>query len=198
MLDRDSRILIVGLGRNQATIPMVLAIALAVFYLFCVIFRLYRFLKPTIDLPRGIFQGLPSPGGALLAGAVAIAAAQLNNPFASWTAAAVVLLASLMMISNIPYRHFGQDLWPSLPRGFRVLLLILCIVFICFALVKRSWAEAFTWFTTGLGFLYAFGAIAAKGYLAQLRLEQSEEEDPPTCETQVGTVIGIPEEHENS
>ena len=180
----NASIVLVGLGRNLAPIPLVLAIALAILYLACVIFRLYRFLKPTIDLPRGIFQGLPSPGGALLAGAAAIAAAQLNSTIASWTAAAIVLLASGMMVSNIPYRHFGQDLWPSLPKGFRVMLLILCIVFICFALVKRDWAEAFTWFTNGLAFLYAFGAIAPKNYLERLRQEQAaDDEEMPTADT---------------
>jgi len=88
------------------------------------------------------------------------------------------------MVSNIPYRHFGQDLWPSLPKGFRVMLLILCIVFICFALVKRDWAEAFTWFTNGLAFLYAFGAIAPKNYLERLRQEQAaDDEEMPTADT---------------
>ena len=189
----NASIVFVGLARNLAPIPMVIVIALSVIYLICVIYRLYRFLKPTQNLPRGIFQGLPSPGGALLAGACAIAAAQLNCLIVSWTAAVIVLLASLLMISNVPYRHFGQDLWPSLPKGFRVMLLILCIVFICFALVKRDWAEAFTWFTTGLAFLYAFGAIAPKRYLEQLRQQQlaEAEDDLPTSETVLPTQTEI-------
>ena len=170
----NASIVIVGLARNDAPLPLTLVVILAAVYLVCVVFRLYRFLKPTVDLPRGIFQGLPSPGGALLAGSAAIVAAQLNLPLISWLAAAVVFLASVMMVSNLPYRHFGQDLWPSLPRGFRVMLLILFIVFICFALVRSGWADAFTWFVTALAFLYAFGAIAPASYLKQLRQQQAD------------------------
>ena len=195
----NASIVLVGLAWNQAPIPLVLAIVLAVPSLVCVIYRLYRFLKPTLDLPRGIFQGLPSPGGALLAGAAAIAAAQLNTAISSWLAAGIVLLASLLMVSNVRYRHFGQDLWPSLPKGFRVMLLILCIVFICFALVKRDWAEAFTWFTTGLAFLYAFGAIASKNYVEMLRQSQAAEKDDemPTSETILVTQSVIPTDNQH-
>ena len=174
----NASIIIIALARNDAPLPWLLTIALAGLYVICVFFRLYRFLKPTMPLPRGIFQGLPSPGGALLAGSAALVSAQLNHPVITWLAAGIVCLASVMMISSLPYRHFGQDLWPSLPRGFRVMLLIIFIVFMCFALalVKSSWTDAFTWFVTALAFLYAFGAIAPANYLKRLWEQQAEEE----------------------
>ncbi len=91
----------------------------AVLYVICVIYRLIRFLMPTIKVGPGIFQGFPSPAGAVLAGSAAML-------FDEWKALglALILVASFLMISNIRYRHFGQRIWPSLPNMMKLLLFV--------------------------------------------------------------------------
>ncbi|MCQ2397319.1 MAG: CDP-alcohol phosphatidyltransferase family protein [Lentisphaeria bacterium] len=159
-----------------ASMPMrwTFAAFTAIFYLICVIYRLLRFLKPTVKYPAGIFQGLPSPAGALMAGSAAMCAAQLNARVATYCCAAVCILSSLLMISNIPYRHFGRDLWPSLPKGLRIFILIIAILLTCFALVKRGWSQAFIILTVFLTIAYALIGLASKGYIEKLTKQQSE------------------------
>jgi len=132
----------------------------AVFYICCLIYRLYRFLKPTRQLPKGIFQGLPSPAGALAAGSLIIATFHFEHVLLSYCAAAGVILISLLMISNIPYKHFGQTLWPTMPRGLKLLLFIVLIIYANFAIVYRNyWVKTLIWTCLALALAYIFGAI---------------------------------------
>lgn len=163
------------LWNGALDVPVWIAAVVAIFYVLCLIFRLYRFLKPTKIMPKGIFQGLPAPAGALLTGSFVIGAWQLQSCWAIAVAAVVTILASILMISSLPYRHFGQDLWPSLPNGVRFSLLIMVVIFCCIALVSRDWAKAFIWFTSCASIIYAAGAIASKKYLAALEAKHQEE-----------------------
>jgi CDP-diacylglycerol--serine O-phosphatidyltransferase len=168
--------LIVFLCLSEVTSPLNLwgAGFIALFYIVSLIYRLYRFLHPTMQMPAGIFQGLPAPAGALLTGSFIVAASKMNTGWAIGIAAAVTVISSFLMVSNLPYRHFGQNLWPSLPKGMRCFLLILTIIFGCFAVASRDWATAFIWFTAVLALCYSLGAIASKKLMAHLR--QLEEE----------------------
>ncbi len=149
-----------------------LAPVLALFYLGCVIYRLRRFLHPTRNLPKGIFQGMPSPAGALLAGSASMLLSLYATEFAAYFCAALVVLAGVLMISHVPYRHFGRDLWPSIPMGLRIFFLILIIFITCFALVKKGWTHAFIQLTILLTAAYALGAIAHPRYLQKKREEE--------------------------
>ena len=156
-----------------------LAAIVAVFYFVCVIYRLLRFLKPTRKLPYGIFQGLPSPAGALLAGSASMCAALLTGPIPTYTCAAICLLAAILMVSNLPYRHFGRDLWPSVPKGVRVFFLILTILITCFALVKQGWSKGFTILICFLSVVYAFIGLAPRSYIKKLEAEQENPVETP-------------------
>ena len=149
-----------GLAFREPCINVCVATFVSVFYVCCLIYRLYRFLKPTRQLPKGIFQGLPSPAGALAAGSVILVTFHMESKLLSYCAAVMVVAISLLMISNIPYKHFGQTLWPNMPRGLKLLLFIVLIILVNFAIVYRNyWMKTLVWASLWLGLAYIFGAI---------------------------------------
>lgn len=157
-----------GLSYGNSIIPPWLAVLCAIFYTTCLVYRLYRFLHPTRQYPKGIFQGLPSPAGALLACSGVLVGLMHSHPLSSIFAALLVLLSSCLMVSNIPYRHFGQSLWPAFPVAVKLLLLVVLTVFVNIMLVKRrDWEFAFVWFCMLISVLYAFFAIASRKQLAE-------------------------------
>ncbi len=157
-----------GLASGDSIIPPWLALLIAIFYSVCLIYRLYRFLRPTRQYPKGIFQGLPSPAGALVACSAVLAGLQFPHPVSSIASALIVIVASCLMISNIPYRHFGQSLWPAIPMALKLLLLVMLIIFVNFVLVKRrDWEFAFVWFCVLISSLYAFLAVASRKQLTE-------------------------------
>ena len=149
-----------GLAYYESTVPPWLAALLAMFYTACLLFRLYRFLHPNRPQIPGVFQGMPSPAGALLACSAVLVNMKFSHPISGMISAAVVILASCLMISNIPYLHFGQSLWPNLPRVIKLLLLIVLIIFVNIVLVKKhDWEAGFIWFCVAMSVLYTFFAI---------------------------------------
>jgi CDP-diacylglycerol--serine O-phosphatidyltransferase len=129
--------------------------SLAVIYFVCVVYRLVRFLHPPFPLPRGIFLGLPSPAGALLAGSVTLVFA--SHP---WIAGALILLTSLLMVSYVRYRHFGQLIWPSMPNSVKLLGFIVCMVFVDISLANKSYRTAFSSLTLLLASAYLIYGLA--------------------------------------
>lgn len=90
-------------------------------YLATVIYRLVRFVveKRQAGVAGGVttFSGLPSPAGALLAGtACVLIPNQAINGL-------LVLLTSVLMVSRVPYAHFGRAILPRIPKIVRVLAL---------------------------------------------------------------------------
>lgn len=137
-------------------LPHLPAAGLAVFYVLAVFYRLYRFLHPTVPMPRGIFQGMPSPAGAMLGGSSAL----LFAPGHPWLAAGLVAGTSLLMVSSIRYRHFGQHMWPSLPRALKLLLGILLLIFVNLAVgVRHHYGMPFLNFCFLMAVLYALGGV---------------------------------------
>ena len=122
---------------------------LAAFYLGCVIFRLYRFLNPATTLPRGIFQGLPPPAGAMLAGSATLLFDRLPL-----LAGAIVFVTSLLMVSNIRYRHFGHRIWPDLPKGMKLLILLLFLIFVNISIADKDYANSFSFLCFMMAVLY--------------------------------------------
>jgi len=80
---------------------------------FCgVAYRLIRFVavdKKRTDLPEGVFNGLPSPAGAL----IVLGAALLFPPTLLWGAAAISVG---LMISHIRFAHFGRVILKQIPK----------------------------------------------------------------------------------
>ncbi len=113
------------------------SIIVAVIFIASVAYRLYRFVttdKKRNDLPEGIFNGLPSPAGALIVLGATLALPSLLLPIA--------LLSSLLMISHLRFAHFGRVILKQLPKPFFFTLSAGLVVVIAF-LVKTKSANLF-------------------------------------------------------
>ncbi|MGE4542986.1 MAG: CDP-alcohol phosphatidyltransferase family protein [Pedobacter sp.] len=90
-------------------------------YLTAVIYRLIRFVveKRKEGVLGGVstFSGLPSPAGALMAGTTCVL---IPNQLACGL---LVVTTSLLMVSRVPYPHFGRAVLPKIPKIVRVLVL---------------------------------------------------------------------------
>ncbi len=98
-------------------------------------FRLIRFVavdKKRTDLPDGIFNGLPSPAGALivLGGALAVDYAPLL-----WLIAAVSVG---LMVSHLRFAHFGRVIINNIPRPLFILMCSFMVVAISFFLKTQN------------------------------------------------------------
>ena len=81
-------------------------------------FRLWRFLardKHDESLPPGIFKGLPSPAGAMVALGVCLF---VENQWIVWGA---ILLTSFFLVSHVRFVHFGRVVLRRIPRTYTVL-----------------------------------------------------------------------------
>jgi CDP-diacylglycerol--serine O-phosphatidyltransferase len=90
-------------------------------YVGATVYRLIRFVvdKRKQGILGGVttFAGLPSPAGALLVGTTCVLVA---NDLVSGI---IVVATALLMISRIPYAHFGRTILPKIPKVVRVLAL---------------------------------------------------------------------------
>ncbi|MBN1846961.1 MAG: CDP-alcohol phosphatidyltransferase family protein [Deltaproteobacteria bacterium] len=108
-----------------------------IIYFLSVGFRLYRYLiydKYDEALPSGLFNGLPSPAGAIMAMGAALFWENL------WISRIVILFCSFLLISHIRFVHFGRVVLREIPRTFIVLLGFI-IVFIIAYMIKVKDAE---------------------------------------------------------
>lgn len=121
-------------------------------YVGCVVYRLIRFIHPTVTLPPGVFQGLPSPAGAMLAGS-----SVLLFPDMPGIGMAFVLVAAFLMISSIPYQHFGQKIWPALPNSVKLLVFISCLMLANIGIADKNYRGGVAMFCFGLTFAYLLG-----------------------------------------
>jgi len=112
-----------------------LAAVIGIVYLFSVGFRLWRFVvrdKKDTTLSPGVFNGLPSPAGAM----VALGACLFwDNMWIIW---AVTLFTSYLLISDIRFVHFGRVILSQFPRIFVVLLGFLIVFTISFVIKVRD------------------------------------------------------------
>ena len=82
------------------------------FFFSGVAYRLVRFVavdKKRTDLPEGIFNGLPSPAGAL----IVLGASLVVPPVILW---AVAALSVGLMVSHIRFAHFGRVILKQIPK----------------------------------------------------------------------------------
>lgn len=89
-----------------------LAWAVAGAFIVGVAFRLVRFVavdKNRTDLPEGIFNGLPSPAGAL----VVLGASLVATPEVLWMMTGVSVS---LMVSHIRFAHFGRVILKKIPK----------------------------------------------------------------------------------
>ena len=123
---------------------------LAAAYIVCVIYRLIRFMWPTVKLGPGLFQGMPSPAGAMLAGSAAL----LFSDF-RWVGLAFVVASAGLMISSIRYRHFGQKIWPNLPNSVRLLCFVFLMSLANIGIADKDYSAAFSIFCFATVLSYA-------------------------------------------
>jgi CDP-diacylglycerol--serine O-phosphatidyltransferase len=154
----------------RAIEPFPLAVALAVLHTACVIYRLWRFLRDRSEMPRGVFRGLPSPAGALLAGSSVLVFRQMQP--AAWI---LVVISSGLMISRLPYRHFAQRIWPELPNILKIAGFIMILLFVNHRLTNRNLSGTLELMCFVLAILYVLlgpDRIAAKLVASRLRENQ--------------------------
>lgn len=127
-----------------------LAWLFAVLYLGGVAYRLIRFVtadKQRTDLPDGIFNGLPSPAGALI---VLGSALVFDYQPLLWAGAA----ASIgLMISHLHFAHFGRVIIRRVPRPFFFTMCAFMVVALSFIFKTRN-VEMFGFLILGSVSLY--------------------------------------------
>ncbi len=111
------------------------ALVLGGLYFFAVGFRLWRFLlrdKHDPNIPKGTFNGLPSPAGALVALGTILFWKDL------WLAWVVIFLTSFLLVSHIRFVHFGRVILPLIPRNIVILLGVLVLLIAAYLLKVRN------------------------------------------------------------
>lgn len=111
-----------------------LAWIFALIFIFGVAYRLIRFVavdKKRTDLPYGIFNGLPSPAGAL----IVLGAALVAQPIGLW---GVALVSVGLMVSSIRFAHFGRVILKQIPRPLFFVTSATIVVVISFVLKTKS------------------------------------------------------------
>ncbi len=107
------------------------AVIVGAAYFFFVGFRLWRFIavdKHDQSLPPGIFNGLPSPAGAMVALGACLFWEEL------WVTSIVVLFVCILLASHIRFVHFGRVIIAKLPRivviigGFMITFILAYII----------------------------------------------------------------------
>lgn len=99
-----------------------------------VAYRLIRFVavdKKRKDLPAGVFNGLPSPAGAL----IVLGAALVAPPNLLWL---ITALSVGLMVSHIRFAHFGRIILKQIPKPLFFTLSSMIIVTIAFILKTKS------------------------------------------------------------
>ena len=103
-------------------------------YIIGVAYRLYRFVakdKNRTDLPAGIFNGLPSPAGAL----IVLGASLVAAPPILWVLTGISIA---LMVSHIRFAHFGRVILKQIPKPVFFTVSAAIIVTLSFILRTRS------------------------------------------------------------
>ena len=109
-----------------------LALTFGLIYVAGVAYRLIRFIafdKKRTDLPDGIFNGLPSPAGAL----IVLGAALVVPADYLWLIAA---LSVGLMISHIRFAHLGRVVLKHVPKP--LFFLMSSSIIVCIALILKT------------------------------------------------------------
>jgi len=114
-----------------------------------VAFRLIRFVwvdKKRTDLPDGIFNGLPSPAGAL----IVLGASLISTPGILW---GLTGLSVGFMVSHIRFAHFGRVILKHTPKPIFFLICASIIVTLSF-IFKTKNVQMFGYVILGSVFIY--------------------------------------------
>lgn len=115
-------------------------------------YRLIRFItvdKKRTDLPDGIFNGLPSPAGALV---VLGAALVVPAHYLGW----VAIFSAALMISHIRFAHFGRVILETMPKPLFFVMSAAITVTIAY-IFKTKNIEMFGFLILASVFIYMVG-----------------------------------------
>ena len=129
-----------------------------------VAYRLVRFVavdKKRTDLPEGIFNGLPSPAGAL----IVLGAALVFPPAALWGFA---VFSVLVMVSHVRFAHFGRVIIKQIPKPLFYGASAALVVALSFILKTKN-AEMFGYLILGSVFVYMIAGWKWQHWLADQR-----------------------------
>ncbi|WP_457551204.1 CDP-alcohol phosphatidyltransferase family protein [Desulfobacula sp.] len=126
-----------------------LAWVISILFIIGVAFRLIRFVwvdKKRTDLPDGIFNGLPSPAGAL----IVLGASLIAPPSILW---GMTMVSVGLMVTHIRFAHFGRVILKQIPKP--VFFLISASIIIALAFIfKTKNVQMFGYLILGSVFLY--------------------------------------------
>ncbi|MGD9823188.1 CDP-alcohol phosphatidyltransferase family protein [Desulfobacter sp.] len=108
------------------------ALFFAMIYVVGVAYRLVRFVtkdKSRTDLPAGIFNGFPSPAGAL----IVLGASLVSGPMLLW---AFTAISTALMVSHIRFAHFGRVILKQIPKP--IFFLISAATIVVFAYILKT------------------------------------------------------------
>ncbi|RLC00315.1 MAG: phosphatidylserine synthase, partial [Deltaproteobacteria bacterium] len=103
-------------------------------YIIGVAFRLIRFVatdKNRTDLPEGIFNGLPSPAGAL----IVLGASLISTPGILW---GLTGISVGLMVSHIRFAHFGRVILKQIPKPLFFLISASIIITLSFIFKTKN------------------------------------------------------------
>ena len=103
-------------------------------YIIGVAFRLIRFVatdKNRTDLPEGIFNGLPSPAGAL----IVLGASLISTPGILWSLTGISIG---LMVSHIRFAHFGRVILKQIPKPVFFLISASIIITLSFIFKTKN------------------------------------------------------------
>ncbi|WP_300458150.1 CDP-alcohol phosphatidyltransferase family protein [Desulfobacula sp.] len=126
-----------------------LAWGVAGLFIFGVAFRLIRFIsmdKKRTDLPEGIFNGLPSPAGAL----IVLGASLIAPPAILWGLASVSVS---LMVTHIRFVHFGRVMLKQIPKPVFFVISAAIIITLSF-IFKTKNVQMFGYLILGSVFAY--------------------------------------------
>ena len=131
---------------------------IGILYIIGVAFRLYRFVakdKNRTDLPIGIFNGLPSPAGAM----IVLGASLVSTQAILWMLTGVSII---FMVSHIRFAHFGRVMLKKIPRPVFFMISAVIIVTLSFIIKTRS-VQMFGYLILSSLFIYmVVGSILGK------------------------------------
>ncbi len=111
-----------------------LALVVGVFFIIGVAFRLIRFIvvdKKLTDQPDGIFNGLPSPAGAL----IVLGASLIVTPPVLW---GLTCVSVGLMVSHIRFAHLGRVILNKIPKPLFFLISASIIVALSFIFKTKN------------------------------------------------------------
>jgi len=129
-----------------------LAWTVGAIFLIGVAFRLFRFVawdKKRTDLPEGIFNGLPSPAGAL----IVLGASLIATPVILWGFTGISVG---LMVSHIRFAHFGRVIIKQIPKPLFFTICSSIILFLAF-IFKTKNVQMFGYLILSSVFIYMVG-----------------------------------------